>query len=170
MVTAVFPETDTYVIGDPGPGGIGKVFYITAGGKHGLVAASADMATTKTWIFGGLTQVNTNGGTLESIGSGMANTIAITGQYGHSGSAAQLCMEYTEGGFNDWFLPSKDELHELYVNRASVDGTFEKDYYWSSTEYSKYSAYHHYFIDPPEPENNYSVKSSFNHVRAIREF
>ena len=36
-------------------------------------------------------------------------------------------------GFNDWFLPSKDELFLLYEQKAIVGG-FANGYYWSSTD------------------------------------
>ena len=43
-------------------------------------------------------------------------------------------MAYNGGGKTDWYLPSKDELNELFLKRASV-GAFGADWYHSSSEY-----------------------------------
>jgi len=60
--------------------------------------------------------------------------------------AARMCAEYqaTEGGktYGDWYLPSKEELNLMYLNKAAIDATatanggsaFASAYYWSSTE------------------------------------
>ena len=39
------------------------------------------------------------------------------------------------GGYRDWYLPSKDELNKLYLNRAAIGG-FQVAHYRSSTEAS----------------------------------
>ena len=47
--------------------------------------------------------------------------------------AMSYCDGYTVGQYDDWHLPSKDELNQLYEVHTSI-GYFEEDYYWSSTE------------------------------------
>jgi hypothetical protein len=42
-------------------------------------------------------------------------------------------MIYTTGSFNDWFLPSHDELYEMFLHRDSIGG-FQAALYWSSTD------------------------------------
>ena len=42
-------------------------------------------------------------------------------------------------GYNDWFLPSKDELNVLYQNRTLIGGFSTSNNYWSSSEYSEYA-------------------------------
>ena len=46
--------------------------------------------------------------------------------------AAGLARDYTGGRYTDWYLPSKDELNKLYLNRVAVGG-LAGDMYWSSS-------------------------------------
>jgi len=98
--------------------------------KHGLIASVNDISTGAPWWGVGctlLTKIETKG----EIGSGNQNTINIMNGCTESGIAARLCGDLVQGGFSDWFLPSKDELYILYDNRILIGG-FEKKYYWSS--------------------------------------
>ena len=160
-----------YAIGDTGPSGVGIVFYITDGGSHGLEAApslwnggAAD--PTSAWITGGATQTTLNGNTLDGIGTGLANSNAIIAQVGHTGSAAELCRDYTGGGLTDWFLPSQDELNELYLNRVAVGG-FTVDGYWSSSEFGASNARVQVFFNGDQGDSN---KGNAHCVRAVRAF
>lgn len=47
--------------------------------------------------------------------------------------AAMLCDTLTAFGYNDWYLPSKDELNAIYQNKDILGG-FSNTTYWSSTE------------------------------------
>jgi hypothetical protein len=77
--------------------------------------------------------------TATAIGWGYRNTRAIIlqGNSNTSTSAAALANSYTATVssvvYNDWYLPSKDELSELYTRRALVAG-LSAGYYWSSSE------------------------------------
>jgi hypothetical protein len=55
-------------------------------------------------------QTTLNGNTSASIGTGESNSHAVIAQSGHATSAAQVCLDYTDNGYDDWFLPSKDDL------------------------------------------------------------
>ena len=46
--------------------------------------------------------------------------------------AIDYCNNLDFDGCDDWYLPSKDELHELYLNKNQI-GDFSSVYYWSST-------------------------------------
>jgi hypothetical protein len=62
-------------------------------------------------------------GTQDSLGSGLLNSLALAAQWGNPDiSAAALARAYNGGGLTDWFLPSKDELNLLYVQRRIVGG------------------------------------------------
>jgi hypothetical protein len=100
------------------------------------------------------------------VGSGSANTTAIISSQENTGSyAAKLCRDYTGGGYGDWYLPSKDELNKLYINRIAIGG-FSLGYYWSSSESTTNDAIILYF------DGNYfdRTKSIEYRVRAIRTF
>ena len=47
--------------------------------------------------------------------------------------AAGLARAYSGGGYTDWYLPSKDELNKLYLNKVIIGG-FADELYWSSSE------------------------------------
>jgi len=70
--------------------------------------------------------------------------------------------------FNDWFLPSKDELNAMYTNlHAEGVGGFASNYYWSSTESNNYSAWWQLFGNGYQ--NDYNKHNTY-YVRAIRAF
>jgi hypothetical protein len=175
-------------IGDYRDGGI--VFYIASPPADldgdgdldtGLVCAIQDQNSNSgiEWILGGNTQTTTNGGTSASIGQGQTNTTAMMGQAGYTGGAAKVCNDYSitvnEITYSDWFLPSKDELNQMYQNRETINttaaansGSNSFDYsYWSSTEYDFEYAWKQYFIIS-SPAYVYKVNS--NSVRAVRAF
>ena len=119
----------TFTIGQRYGGGI--IFYIDTTGQHGLIADTLNYIPSSTWWNG----VNTvTGATKTRIGSGKSNTRKIVLSQGDSGFyAARRCWHYKGSGYTDWFLPSKDELNELYKQKTVVGG-FIYDYYWSSSE------------------------------------
>ena len=141
----------------------GDTGYV-AGEQHGLIAATADQSEGIQWWNG--SDVVT-GATGTAIGTGLANTNAIIAAQGSGSYAASIARDYNGGGYTDWFLPSKDELNQLYVNKAAIGGGFEGDYYWSSTEYdSRYA----WVQDFNFGNQNYSYKDATFYVRAVRAF
>jgi hypothetical protein len=124
-----------YRVGSLGPAG-GLVFYdkgsYTDGWRY-LEAAPSDCAKTR-W---GAYQADVKG-TKTSVGSGKQNTQFIVDylkKTGETGTAAQLCAGLNTGGYQDWFLPSKDELDLMYKNlKAKGAGNFADALYWSSSQ------------------------------------
>ncbi len=109
--------------GDPG--------YI-AGELHGLIAASTDFSTGAEW--GCYTKIITGADGLK-LGTGNQNTIDIIAGCPTVGIAARICGDLVQDGYSDWYLPSKDELNKLYLNRIAIGGfTSGKENYWSSSE------------------------------------
>ncbi|MBI9094270.1 MAG: InlB B-repeat-containing protein [Sphaerochaeta sp.] len=144
--------------GDIGPAG-GYIFYdkgTFSDGWRYLEAAPSDImlgASDNKHIFG-YYRTAVDGpsvliGTATGIGTGKANTAALvgamketayttndsnitttTGEY-----AARLCYIHKVGEYEDWFLPSKDELNLMYLNLKKTNvGGFSDLSYSSSSE------------------------------------
>ena len=120
-------------VGDTYQGG--KVAYLFASGDpgyvsgetHGLIAAINDNARTTWGCTGTLTSA-----TATALGTGNQNTILVKNACATAGIAARLCSNLGVG----WYLPSKDELYKLYLNRVAI-GNFNTTItglYWSSSE------------------------------------
>jgi hypothetical protein len=104
----------------------------------------------------------------DSTTNGLANSNALNDV---SHPAAQFCRGLTIGGFNDWYLPAKDELNVVYTNRASVGGGDALDvdttYYWASTESNSTQAWLQRFSDGNASGGTKNT-ASFCRLRAIR--
>jgi len=123
-------------------------------------------------------------GTNQYTGYGLRNTriiVAALNSAGESNRAAQVCLAKTTGGFNDWFLPSIDELDLIYVDEnmkndenkmKALNVGKSADGFWSSSEkiYNTgdvrgSSAY----VRFPPLRDNYYKRHDF-YVRAVRAF
>ena len=155
-------------IGDTFLGGI--IFYLDGNGG-GLIAATSDQSTGAEWGCSG-----TLIGTSSAIGTGTQNTIDIEAGCTTPNTAADICANLTLNGYSDWFLPSKDELNQMYLNIGQGNalglgniGWFAYNYYWSSTENGNYYAWNQYFNFGFS--NNFNNKDgNFYNVRAVRAF
>jgi hypothetical protein len=156
-------ESVEYGIGDTGPAG-GIVFYITGGGLHGLEAAPADQSSGAAWGCVGTTIPGAGG---VAVDTGAQNTADILAGCSESGIAARVADNYSLNGYDDWFLPSKDELNLLYQQKAVVGG-FADDGYWSSTQSISIAAWGQYFGDGDGQFTYY--KADAYRVRAVRAF
>ncbi|HOW82614.1 MAG TPA: DUF1566 domain-containing protein [Spirochaetota bacterium] len=198
VVTAVFPKTDwaTYNLRDTGPAG-GLIFYINPnaeedGWKYLEAAPVSTEWTDKVWGGRG-TFVTAPAGTATAIGTGRQNTIDIVSAFGDTEPyesktdyAAKLCSDLSSGGYDDWFLPSKDELYEMcwvlhsrrWNSTTSLSennpaygttrvGGFSNTDYWSSSETAQNIALTYSF------GMGYEIGSAKNNpmlVRAVRSF
>jgi hypothetical protein len=144
------------ISGDPG---------YDANTPHGLIAATSDQSTGIQWYNGSNT---TTGATGIVIGTGLANTNTIIASQGATSTsyAAGLARAHTGGGYTDWYLPSKDELNKLYLNRIAIGG-FASNVFWSSTENANLSAWYQNFGDGLQ---SFYYKYYSLYVRAIRAF
>ena len=115
-----------------------------------------------------------------SLDDGFANSEAINDD---EHPAAQFCRGLSIGGFDDWYLPSLEEMSALRRTMLPREGgnpeqtTAEAfktggpevfntdDWYWTSTEFGSGSAWLQGFYDGNQ---NYGYKDSSYWVRAVR--
>ena len=129
----------------------GYIFYIfqsgdigyVAGQVHGLIAAATDQANIDAngGVEWGCSGTVISGADGTDIGTGAQNTIDIKAGCTTSAIAADICANLTIAGYSDWFLPSKNESHEMCLNIGQGNalglgniGDFKDEDYWSSTE------------------------------------
>lgn len=152
-------HTVSYTIGATGPAG-GVIFLVNAEAEHDgwtYLEAAPSEVDSYSWAVTDSAPVVV-GDTELSIGTGMANTLLIT-THATTG-AAHICLNKTFGGYEDWFLPSLNEL------RAMTDLT--EGVYWSSSEANTSSAWSLDFSEAPASSNVSKLQT--NKVRAIRAF
>ena len=95
--------------------------------------------------------------------------------------AKRWCDDYTDASGNrEWYLPTKDELNQLYLVKGYVNTTIEKiidgggtatklgtGYYWSSSQYNNGSSWCQRFSVGGQ---YYGNKDDTESVRAVRDF
>jgi hypothetical protein len=182
------PDWDgDYNLGDVGPA-CGIIFYVDYNNEHDgdegwtyLEAAPKNTENELAWADPALEVVDARG---NLIGDGPANTIAISdavigdGQ-GRATRAASYCQTLNENTFNDWFLPSEDEMlamvYLLQTDNAGSVNLVPDVEYWTSTEVddgsipdvggaSSFSSTLMRIIDMPR------IKTEIRYVRAVRRF
>ncbi len=163
--TSVTP-IGAYKIGDKGPAG-GLIFYdkgsVSDGWRY-LEAMPVDTHTNMQWNNGNDTDIKTG----TAVGAGRVYTEAIVAAQGKGSYAAQICADLVLGAYDDWFLPSKDELDLMYKNlKKDGLGGFASADYWSSSENATMDAWFQYFGNGGQGNGS---KGYGRWVRAIRAF
>ena len=121
-------SSPVFMIGDTGPAG-GIVFHVTDGGRHGLEAAPEDQSASEQYcseIFDIPGIVNLPTINTVDPNSGAFNTQAIIDD--SCGDSGALVSKIAIG----WFLPNKEELNLLYLQKDIVGGFASADYMSSS--------------------------------------
>ena len=179
-------ESYKFSVGTIGPAG-GYIFYdkgFYSDGWRYLEAAPSDIKQGSDYSFkwGDVGSFGTQTG----IGTGKSNTNLIVSKASKSqkSNAATLCDDYVFGGYDDWFLPSRDELNLMYVNlyKAGQCGFigYESGYYiyysyWSSSEHDRGTnyAWSQIFVEGQESYDGWQFDNERNgscRVRPIRAF
>ncbi len=155
----------------------GLVFY-NDGAAGGMVATDVDLSTGTPWVnadsFETADFIET-GATDTAAGAGFQNTLDIINAQGEPvvAYAAYLARSCADGEYDDWFLPSKDELNLMYLNlHVNELGGFEDGFYWSSSEVDANDAWCQDFTNGNQYPQGVDIiyKSDYFHVRAVRAF
>ena len=166
-----------YNIGDIGFGGI--IFYVDESGEHGLVCTFNDLSQDSKW--GKRRKIKRN----ERLSEELNTATTIFGEkrrkddFKRSDYANRLCekfkSKFDNKTYEDWYLPTKEELNLLYLYKKEVDkvanenggSPLESTYYWSSTEYNYDKSWVQYFSTGKQ---TVQFKDYPNNVRAIHAF
>jgi hypothetical protein len=173
-------KTRSLVIGEPYQGGL--LAYILQLGDpgydanvtHGLIVSTSDLGPIR-WHNGSNITTNASG---VLIGTGLANTNTIITRQGAvtTSYAAGLARSHNGGGFTDWYLPSRDEMYKIYLNKNSISGFslyYSGNYktYWTSSENTTgVSANFAYTTDLSNGNMGQSEKITELQIRPIRAF
>jgi hypothetical protein len=122
-------EAQSFFIGQEYQGGF--IFYIDSTGHHGLIVAPFELGYFPLLYR---TEWRVEGASGLDIGTGFRNTVNILEYCKFDGETAPYyCATLIYKGYKDWFLPSIDELDQLYREKESITGGFKEGYYWSSS-------------------------------------
>ena len=177
-----------FYIADGSPGKEPFTFYRDATDTVGITccyleAAPEDMPSTLAWGVGspasdtlvpGLS-INFADNTDRAIGRGKKNTALILAYITNPAAevpAAHACNTYTSPtGKDDWFLPSRNELNQLYQNKSFVLGldTSTSGLYWTSSQGNETYVSYQRFSDGSQNDGTKS-NGTMLYVRAIRAF
>jgi len=155
----------------------GFIFYLTPAAETGLVAAPPywnGINAPDPIVPWGCFPVALAGADGTAIGTGAQNTIDIAAGCAQNGIAADTCANLILNGFNDWFLPSKDELNEMYLKvgqgaagpNQNIAG-FANDIYWSSSEHDSMNSWLQIFTDGTQ---YFDQKDFWLKTRPVRAF
>jgi hypothetical protein len=157
---ATFVTIPSLSIGSTYAGGI--VFYLDGTGQHGLVCTNTNIGFYQ-WGCQG-----TNINTLLQQGSGASNTNLIINGCNARPIAASVCADLVYNGFDDWFLPSKDELQLIYTNlKLQGLGGLTNEYFRCSSQSGAHNAWALNFSNGSFASG---TKNEYYQVRAVRAF
>jgi hypothetical protein len=160
--------------------GGGVVFHVwkdSQGVERGLIVDLYELSSAQPWSNISSTLI---GPTAQSEWDGLSNSNAIVSQEGHTSSAASLCLNSTNGGQDDWYLPSLVEVVELWDNRLAVNRTLAgipgatsivSNFFsaWTSTEDDANTVFLFFTYNGTVEYATYG-KTNPSAVRAIRSF
>lgn len=149
----------------------GKIFFLDETNNHGLIASEEDLSVNSNTGFFWGRQDELIGA--DHIESGKENTSKIANSapedYYYAGYAFK--NNYEHNGFDDWYIPSKNELIILKENKGYAGGFSNNSNsasYWSSTELTSDKAFALNFV--ALMGNDVSKGMYSYRIRPIRQF
>jgi hypothetical protein len=170
------PALPAYKVGDTGPAG-GLIFYDKGNNLNGwryLEAAPEEAEFRAIWSVHKTVVDNTQA----NIGRGIRNTQLIVAKFrqtsGEWDTAAQKANDLVYNGFDDWFLPSKDELDQMYGNLKRRNlGDFKDEWYWASDDLNAWGGFEGASVTGiqsfKDGTQSTSAKTRNHYVRPIRQ-
>ena len=163
----VFYPNSQFYTGQNYEGGI--IFSIDNSGSHGLIAAPYDQTSTLvTWGCIGIYIYNVNDPSIM--------TDSIVSECSEPNIAAKICKNLSISGYNDWYLPSSDELNLMRYSLSQFGignfNTTNSNYsiYLSSSQYNATSVYFVNFYKNSSSTIDTIPKNVGGNVRAVRSF
>ena len=147
--TKTVEVTESLAIGTGYGGGV--IAYIYQSGDPGyssteitmLIAAINDFPETLTWYLAGLRSWNSGCISCNPdnllLGAGQTNTeniafnLSTRGQYPPNDYIFGAISSFRDGDFEDWFVPSRDELIKVQLQKDAING-FSASNYWTSND------------------------------------
>jgi hypothetical protein len=163
----------THFIGEEFEGGVIFHLWKDAAVEHGLIVDKSDLSAVQAWSNINAVLI---GSSAQSLWDGSSNSNAIVAQSGQTNSASALCLNSTNGGQSDWYLPSIQELSLLWTNYYTVVRSLSQisgatqlqpASCWSSAEFDTVNAW---YFDFRSGDASPSDKGITTYVRAVRAF
>lgn len=165
-------DVPVYAVGDTGPAG-GVIFHIDGDTVYESAPPDAEIIWGSDYSFVPFSEIGETNNNGTAIGSGRENSQNAydSGLINLERSAVEYVHRLVYGGYADWFIPSRDELLELYnVLKEGSLQDFEADRYWSSSQTTESNEISMYFNGENAGTILATAKSSGINVRPIRSF
>jgi hypothetical protein len=111
--------------------GGGVVLYVTGSypNQNGLIVTTESVATSSAnmnrWgFYGTITGINNR-----AYGAGASNTAALRNFTPATGSIAANALTASINGYSDWYLPSKDEMNQIVINKDIIGSGYAREYF-----------------------------------------
>lgn len=169
-VSEIIEDTPLFhILGKYYQGGV--IFQIDADKGTGMIVTETNIGGAVQWgCYNQFLNIED-----EEFGTGKKNTELILAGCPYPGIAASICDTLNIDGYDDWFLPSKDELYNALIGLSvwanPITKPSHEELYWSSTEANsaraavyKFKANEEHLFDDELDKNETAL------LRAVREF
>lgn len=141
--------------------------YLNTVIRTGFISSVSDIGISPQWGC-----LNVDVGTTQNIGSEQSNTSnSVNNSCSMVSDAVNLCYNINLNNYDDWFLPSTDELNQLYTNlHLNGNGGFA-GIYWTSIAFIEFGSNDLAWVQDFSNGNSlWHLRTDTNKVRAIRTF